>query len=846
MENCIYIGCPLISAWDGSHLSLRNVSFIDAIVPNEGLAFLRVSFSLVEADSCTFRNITNGMAFYARHSYLTLRNITMQDITSPYEGSTFSYSTVLIRGFRCLDCTAASYAGCLFIDESIVDGGDMVFTGNTLVGRSPRSGGAILASYSKVLIENAVFSDNHAEFGAAASIESGSSVMFRNSIFENHNNTKNTIQVIEETASVVMVHSIARNNGGWHVIVAFEARVYISESVFSENRVDFFPIYYVSDVFGTCHLCRFIDNVALSVDFGVGALVLSDYCFVALHDTTFVGNKGVKAGAIYVVEEAFLSIVGSLTMASNTGGYMINNASVHLEAVSTDLLVFENRLDASSGSSIEAVFAFSDTNVAQLAVEAIAIEDFPSLVFSDGIPQRLLLKDVGMSSMEVSEKTAAITPLEFSLVDRFGSAAYDSWNISIAVISSTTFAVLEGETMSAAVNGVARFRNLTLNVNSSGNVILQAQFAHNFSTLTVDPSPEITVSVKLQSGQGENGGGPPIVLWSVVSVAVVGLVVAVHYSIRHRTRKSKFFALKATSASAHASTEPKALSSVNTSAALSALNKSMAMSSTSKTSTAVLTDVSRHSGHGHYSIRANATTIAPSTSILLSIPGFAKLQYSDFAISDPKRIGSGGSASVYRGTLSKDLAAKHGFTDVAIKVFESNFSVQAVRFELAIMSELRQKSEHIIELVGYTDDPELVVLTRLYPNGSLSGLIHDQSKSYDKALITMMAHGIAKGMEVIHSLRIVHYDLKPANLLLGENNMPVISDFGVANLVGNDVSANERLVAGLANPADQGHKGFTPGEVISHTICLNLHDSSVCFSGTLSTIQYYIRDRQKV
>ena len=50
---------------------------------------------------------------------------------------------------------------------------------------------------------------------------------------------------------------------------------------------------------------------------------------------------------------------------------------------------------------------------------------------------------------------------------------------------------------------------------------------------------------------------------------------------------------------------------------------------------------------------------------------------------------------------------------------------------------------------------------------------------------------------MIHSCNVIHFDLKPANVLLDEDLESVICDFGIANIVGGD---STRLAAGLDNP----------------------------------------------
>ncbi|RVW33869.1 Rust resistance kinase Lr10 [Vitis vinifera] len=74
-----------------------------------------------------------------------------------------------------------------------------------------------------------------------------------------------------------------------------------------------------------------------------------------------------------------------------------------------------------------------------------------------------------------------------------------------------------------------------------------------------------------------------------------------------------------------------------------------------------------------------------------------------------------------------------------------------------------------------------------------------------------MVTGIAKGIEYLHQgcdQRILHFDIKPHNILLDHNFNPKISDFGLAKLCSKEQSAVSMTVA-------RGTIGYIAPEVLS-------------------------------
>ncbi|KAM3203844.1 hypothetical protein P3L10_031470 [Capsicum annuum] len=75
------------------------------------------------------------------------------------------------------------------------------------------------------------------------------------------------------------------------------------------------------------------------------------------------------------------------------------------------------------------------------------------------------------------------------------------------------------------------------------------------------------------------------------------------------------------------------------------------------------------------------------------------------------------------------------------------------------------------------------------PNGSLEKFIYEERcenvRQLGWPILYKIALGIARGLEYLHrgcTTRILHFDIKPHNILLDEDFFPKISDFGLAKL----------------------------------------------------------------
>ncbi|CAL5421610.1 unnamed protein product [Camellia sinensis] len=145
-------------------------------------------------------------------------------------------------------------------------------------------------------------------------------------------------------------------------------------------------------------------------------------------------------------------------------------------------------------------------------------------------------------------------------------------------------------------------------------------------------------------------------------------------------------------------------------------------------------------------------------------------------------LGQGGYGCVFKGKLDNGCL-------VAVKVLKGlKGSGEEFINEVATIS--RTSHVNIVTLMGFCfEGRNKALIYEFMPNGSLEKFIHDGNSSTYHQLgweaLYQIAVGIARGLEYLHrgcNMRILHFDIKPHNILLDEDFCPKISDFGLAKL----------------------------------------------------------------
>ncbi|XVF37848.1 hypothetical protein REPUB_Repub20aG0046300 [Reevesia pubescens] len=142
------------------------------------------------------------------------------------------------------------------------------------------------------------------------------------------------------------------------------------------------------------------------------------------------------------------------------------------------------------------------------------------------------------------------------------------------------------------------------------------------------------------------------------------------------------------------------------------------------------------------------------------------------------------------GTVYKVPLGAQGRIVAIKKLVTSNIIQYPDDFDREVRVLGKARHPNLISLEGYYWTPQYQLLVTEYaPNGNLQTKLHERLGSVPPLYWSnrfKIIVGTAKGLAHLHhSFRppIIHYNIKPSNILLDENYNPKISDFGLARLL---------------------------------------------------------------
>uniref|UniRef100_A0A0D3EIW1 non-specific serine/threonine protein kinase n=1 Tax=Oryza barthii TaxID=65489 RepID=A0A0D3EIW1_9ORYZ len=191
------------------------------------------------------------------------------------------------------------------------------------------------------------------------------------------------------------------------------------------------------------------------------------------------------------------------------------------------------------------------------------------------------------------------------------------------------------------------------------------------------------------------------------------------------------------------------------------------------------------------------------------------------------KLGHGAFGTVYKGELPNGVP-------VAVKMLENSVG-EGQEFINEVATIGRIHHANIVCLLGFcSEGTRRALIYELMPNESLEKYIFPHGSNISRELLVPdkmldIALGIARGMEYLHqgcNQRILHFDIKPHNILLDYSFNPKISDFGLAKLCARDQSI-------VTLTAARGTMGYIAPELYSRNFGAISYKSDVYSFGML-------------
>eukprot|EP01099_Mayorella_cantabrigiensis_P003823 TRINITY_DN2873_c0_g1_i1.p1 TRINITY_DN2873_c0_g1~~TRINITY_DN2873_c0_g1_i1.p1 ORF type:complete len:568 (-),score=161.06 TRINITY_DN2873_c0_g1_i1:970-2673(-) len=152
-----------------------------------------------------------------------------------------------------------------------------------------------------------------------------------------------------------------------------------------------------------------------------------------------------------------------------------------------------------------------------------------------------------------------------------------------------------------------------------------------------------------------------------------------------------------------------------------------------------------------------------------------------------EKLGQGAYGAVYRGKHRES-----GFI-LAIKVIEDMSDAETLKKEIEILRKC--KNANIVCYYGsLTHGKHLWILMDYCALGSIRDLIETTEKTLSEKQIAFICKNTLKGLVYLHAQKIIHRDIKAANILLNDQAEVKLADFGVSEQLNAGKSASDEMI----------------------------------------------------
>lgn len=158
-----------------------------------------------------------------------------------------------------------------------------------------------------------------------------------------------------------------------------------------------------------------------------------------------------------------------------------------------------------------------------------------------------------------------------------------------------------------------------------------------------------------------------------------------------------------------------------------------------------------------------------------------------------RAVGRGGMGTVWLcrdEVLARDVALKQTGRLPDESVTDAARALREARSTAAL------NHKNVVSVFDVVEDQDVPWLVMEYiPSRTLGELLREEGALAPERVAGIGAQ-VAAGLAAAHALGIVHRDVKPGNILVGEGDLAKISDFGIARAAGDDQLTQTGLVTG--------------------------------------------------
>ncbi|XP_008300402.1 megakaryocyte-associated tyrosine-protein kinase [Stegastes partitus] len=176
-----------------------------------------------------------------------------------------------------------------------------------------------------------------------------------------------------------------------------------------------------------------------------------------------------------------------------------------------------------------------------------------------------------------------------------------------------------------------------------------------------------------------------------------------------------------------------------------------------------------------------------------------------------ENIGEGEFGAVYEGEY---MGQK-----VAVKTIKCDVTAQAFLQETTVMTKLQHKN--LVRLLGVILHKGLHIVTELMTKGNLVNFLRTRGRSVvNSAQLIRFSLDVCEGMEYLESKKLVHRDLAARNVLVSDDSVAKVSDFGLTKVDSKTSDKAKLPIKWTAPEALKKEKFSTKSDVWSYGVLL--------------------------